>query len=84
MIFILLKDAQEAQFLKDNDAILAQRRRSSENPAFNRPGVPGLLDAVLDSQTSNNYVNAILVQLKPGTWTGGRHPDRALETARGL
>ncbi|MCB1726716.1 MAG: ABC transporter permease, partial [Gammaproteobacteria bacterium] len=66
MIFIPLKDAQEAQFLKDNDAILAQRRRSSENPAFNRPGVPGLLDAVLDSQTSNNYVNAILVQLKPG------------------
>jgi len=66
MIFIPLKDAQEAQFLKDNDAILAQRRRSAENPAFNRPGIPGLLDAILTSQTSNNYVNAILVQLQPG------------------
>lgn len=66
MVFIPLKDAQEAQFLKDNDTILAQRRRSGANPAFDRPGVPGLLDAVLDSQTSNNYVNAILVQLKPG------------------
>lgn len=66
MIFIPLKDAQEAQYLKDNDAILAQRRRGEENPAFNRPGAPGLLDAFIASQTSNNLVNAILVQLKPG------------------
>jgi putative ABC transport system permease protein len=66
MIFIPLKDAQDAQFLKDNDAILAQRRRTGENPTFNRPGVPGLLDTVVATQTSNNYVNAILVQLKPG------------------
>src|SRR5690606_15273766 len=28
MVFIPLKDAQEAQFLKDNDAILMQRRRT--------------------------------------------------------
>ncbi len=65
MVFIPLKDAQEAQFLKDNDAILMQRRRTEANPAFNRPGVPDLLDAVIDSQTSNSYVNAVLVRIRP-------------------
>ncbi len=66
MVFIPLKDAQEAQFLKDNDAILQSRRRNAENPAFNRPGVPGLLDSVIASQSSNPYVNAVLVTLKQG------------------
>ncbi len=66
MVFIPLKDAQEAQFLKDNDAVLQQRRRTAENPALNRPGVPGLLDAVITSQSSNHYVNAVLVRIKPG------------------
>ena len=66
MVFIPLKDAQEAQFLRDNDAILMQRRRTEADPAFNRPGVPGLLDAVIASQTSNGYVNAILVRIRPG------------------
>jgi len=71
MIFIPLKDAQEAQFLKDNDAIVAQRRRTAANPAFNRPGVPDLLDAVIASQSTNPFVNAILVQLEPGTLPDG-------------
>ena len=66
MIFIPLKDAQEAQFLKDNDAILQQRHRTGANPAFNRPTVPGLLEAVIGSQSQNATVNAILVQLQPG------------------
>ena len=66
MVFIPLKDAEEAQFLKDNDAVLQGRRRTAENPAFNRPGVPGLLDAVIASQTRNPYVNAVLVTLRPG------------------
>ena len=66
MVFIPLKDAQEAQFLKDNDAILMQRRRTEANPAFNRPGVPGLLDAVIASQTSSNSVNAVLVRIQSG------------------
>ena len=66
MVFIPLKDAQEAQFLKDNDAILAQRRRTTENPSFNRPEVPDLLDAVIDSQSTNPYVNAVLVRVKKG------------------
>jgi putative ABC transport system permease protein len=66
MVFIPLKDAQEAQFLKDNDAILNDRLRTTANPAFNRPGVPGLLDAVLGLQTSSHNVNAVLVQVQPG------------------
>ena len=64
MVFIPLKDAQEAQFLKDNDAIWQQRHRTAANPAFNRPQVPGLLDAVIASQSTNLYVNAVLVQLE--------------------
>ena len=66
MVFIPLKDAQEAQFLKDNDAIWQNRRRTEANPAFNRPAVPGLLDAVLASQSTNTFVNAVLVTVKPG------------------
>ncbi|MBF1165950.1 MAG: ABC transporter permease [Dechloromonas agitata] len=66
MVFIPLKDAQEAQFLKDNDAILNERARTAANPTLNRPGVPGLLDAIQASQTANRNVNAVLVQLAPG------------------
>jgi len=77
MVFIPLKDAQEAQFLKDNDAIAQQRRRTGENPAFNRPGTPGLLDAVIASQSANPYVNAVLVQIEPG-----RAPEEVAEQIR--
>ena len=63
MVFIPLKDAQEAQFLKDNDAILNERARTIANPALNRAGVPGLLDAILASQKANHNVNAVLVQI---------------------
>ena len=66
MVFIPLKDAQEAQFLKDNDTVINDRTRTAANPAFNRPGVPGLLDAVQGLQTSSHNVNAVLVQLQPG------------------
>ena len=66
MVFVPLKDAQEAQFLKDNDAIENDRARLAANPAFNRAGVPGLLDAVQSLQTSSRNVNAVLVQLQPG------------------
>lgn len=67
MVFIPLKDAQEAQFLKDNDAIINERARTTANPALNRPGVPGLLDAILASQNANHNVNSVLVQIAPGT-----------------
>ncbi|MDP2806289.1 MAG: ABC transporter permease [Gallionellaceae bacterium] len=66
MIFIPLKDAQEVQFLKDNDALVNERARTAANPAFNRPGVPGLLDAILASQSSSHFVNAVLVRTLPG------------------
>lgn len=66
MVFVPLKDAQEAQFLKDNDAIRKDRRRTEANPDFNRPSVPGLLESIIDSRSSNAYVNAVLVTLEPG------------------
>jgi putative ABC transport system permease protein len=66
MVFIPLADAQEAQFLKDNDAIANDRARTASNPALNRPGVPGLLEAIQASQSSNHNVNAVLVQIQPG------------------
>ena len=66
MVFIALKDAQEAQFLKDNDAIRNERERTAANANLNRPGVPGLLDAIQASQASSHSVNTVLVQLRPG------------------
>ena len=77
MVFIPLKDAQEAQFLKDNDAIVQNRARTATNPAFNRPGVPGLLSSVNASQTSSNTVNAVLVRLHPGA-----DPNEVAESVR--
>lgn len=66
MVFVPIKDAQEAQFLKDNDAILNERARTAANPSLNRPGTPGLLEAIQASQSNNRFVNAILVQVAPG------------------
>jgi len=66
MLFVPMKDAQETQFLKDNDAIVNDRARTAANPAFNRPGSPGLLEAVQGLQTSSRSVNAVLVQTAPG------------------
>lgn len=77
MVFIPLKDAQEAQFLKDSDAVWQQRRRTAENPAFNRPGVPGLREGVNALQSSNPYVNAVLVQVE-----GGYAPEEVAEAIR--
>ncbi len=64
MIFIPLLDAQQAQFLKSNDAIAQSRRRIKQNPIFNNPRNPEVLDAVLKLQESNTQVNAVLVQIK--------------------
>jgi putative ABC transport system permease protein len=66
MVFLSLKDAQEAQFLKDNDAIVNERARTAANPSLNRPGVPGLLEAIQASQTVSRSVNAVLVQVRAG------------------
>ena len=77
MVFIPLKDAQETQFLKDNDAIVNDRARTAANPAFNRPGLPGLLDAVQALQSSSHSVNAVLVQVQ-----GGWQPEQVAEPVR--
>jgi len=77
MVFIPLKDAQEAQFLKDNDAIVIERARTDANPALNRHGVLGLLDAFQSSQVNNHNVNAILVQAVPGL-----DPESVAESVR--
>ena len=77
MVFVPMADAQEAQFLKDNDAIVNDRARTAANPALNRPGVPGLLEAVVASQSSNHNVNAVLVQIQPGL-----DPDQVAEPIR--
>ena len=77
MVFIPLKDAQEAQFLKDNDAIVNERARTAANPALNRPGVPGLLDAINASQASNHNVNAVLVRVAEG-----RSPEAVAQDIR--
>ena len=77
MVFIPLKDAQEAQFLKDNDAILNERARTSANPSLNRPGVPGLLEAIQASQNANRNVNAVLVQVSSDS-----QPDRVANQVR--
>jgi putative ABC transport system permease protein len=77
MVFVPLKDAQEAQFLKDNDAIVNERARTAASPALNRPGVPGLLDAIEASQTSNHNVNAVLVEVAEG-----RSPEAVAQDIR--
>ena len=77
MLFIPLKDAQQAQFQKDSDAIVSQRARTAQNPALNPPGNPGVIEAVTASQANNPYVNAVLVQVEPGY-----SPDQAAEAIR--
>ena len=74
MVFIPLKDAQEAQFLRDNDAIWQSRRRTEASRVFNRPT---LSDAASSSQNTNLFVNAVLVTLKPG-----HEPDQVAEAIR--
>ena len=77
MVFIAIKDAQDAQFLKDNDAILSDRVRTAANPAINRPGIPGVLEAVQATQTNSHNVNAVLVQVE-----GGLTPEQVAQSIR--
>lgn len=66
ILFLPLKDAQEIQFLKDNDAVFRDRAQLAANPKLNPPGNPALLDAVEQRLFSNHRVNTVLVQLIPG------------------
>lgn len=65
VVFITMQDAQEVQFQKDNTSIYNDRNRLAADPQLNRPGVPGLLEAVTQSQQSNHKVNAVLVRVLP-------------------
>lgn len=66
MVFVPLEDAQDVQFRKDNDALVDERARTAANPALNRPGVPGLIEAVQASQAASHNVNAVLLRLADG------------------
>lgn len=59
MVFIPLKDAQDAQFSKDNDAI----RRSRARDALTAP--PGLPASTAPAESATRTVNAVLVRLAP-------------------
>lgn len=66
MVFVPLKDAQEVQFLKDNDALLNERARTTANSMLNRPSSAGALSVGLAEQGSSHMVNAVLVRIRPG------------------
>jgi putative ABC transport system permease protein len=65
MLFLSLKDAQDAQFDKDSDAIIRQRARTASSPVLNPPGNPAVAEAVNAAQASSSNVNAVLVTVKP-------------------
>lgn len=66
MVFITLKDAQQVQFLKDNEAVNNDRVRIVTNPGLNYPGIPGLTEKITNYQLSNHNVNTVLVRVLPG------------------
>jgi putative ABC transport system permease protein len=54
MVFIPLKDAQEAQFLKDNDAIVQSRAAPPPTRPSTGPACPGCWTRCIASQTTAN------------------------------
>lgn len=77
MLFLSLKDAQEAQFEKDSDAIVRQRARTASSPVLNPPGNPAVAEAVNAAQVSSSNVNAVLV-----TVAAGADPDAVAAAIR--
>ncbi|OGR04478.1 MAG: ABC transporter permease [Deltaproteobacteria bacterium RIFOXYA12_FULL_61_11] len=77
MVFLSLKDAQETQFRKDNEAIINDRERLAANPSVNKPGQPGLLPVVEELQTESHRVNAVLVRVETG-----QDPRRIADTIK--
>lgn len=65
MIFIPIKDAQQAQFLKDNDALLQERRR-----AVSTSDSVGTVPSTIAGEGNNPFVNAILVRVAAGHYPG--------------
>lgn len=80
MLFLTLKDAQEAQFEMDSDAIRRQRARTAASPVLNPPGNPAVAEAVEAAQRTANNVNAVLVTVEPS----GDPDDVAAEIRRWL
>ena len=66
MVFIPLKDAQRAQFRKDSDALWQERRRAGADPERTAAGQVRSAENFKAEQAANPYVNAVLVQLRPG------------------
>ena len=66
MVFLPLKDAQEIQFLKDNDALYRDRKKLRDNAQLNPPNNPAVIQAVEQSLFSNHRVNAILLNIRAG------------------
>jgi putative ABC transport system permease protein len=77
MLFLSLKDAQEAQFQKDSDAIVRQRARTTASPVLSPPGNPAVAEAVNAAQSGNANVNAVLV-----TITADGDPDETAASIR--
>ena len=79
MVLIALKDAQEAQFLHDNNAVVSARARTAADPALNRPGVPGLPEAIVASQNNNLSDNVVLVLVRVAE---GHAPEAVAQVIR--
>jgi putative ABC transport system permease protein len=77
MLFLSLRDAQEAQFQKDSDAIVRQRARTTASPVLSPPGNPAVAEAVNAAQSGNANVNAVLV-----TITADGDPDETAASIR--
>jgi putative ABC transport system permease protein len=84
MVFIPLKDAQEAQFLKDNDAIVPNAPAPPPIRRSTGPACPGVLDAVIASQSVNPSSTPCWCRSSRAS-TPERWPSpSALEAAHGL
>lgn len=69
MVFIPLQDAQQAQFLPSNEAVLQNRQRLQQHPVLQQILNPvqhrQVLNVIAELQESNHQVNAVLLQLQP-------------------
>jgi putative ABC transport system permease protein len=63
MVFIPLRDAQQAQFQRDDDAVDQDRRRLD---ASTRDAPAAVREALAGAQLAHPFVNAVLVRVQPG------------------